>query len=76
MASVSFAKGKEMKKSKRDKLWGISAICVSVIGIFLNVANVLDFEMTDGVKIILSLLTFAAVIILIYTSLKKWQEKL
>ena len=51
-------------------------LVISIGNIAINVINIFDAKMPDAVAILMCLIILAAVCVLVYTSLKKWQNKI
>ena len=64
-----------MNEKKLNLMWSISLLVISIGNIAINVINIFDAKMPDAVAILMCLIILAAVCVLIYTSLKKWQNK-
>ncbi|MBR2054017.1 MAG: hypothetical protein IJ968_03880 [Clostridia bacterium] len=65
-----------MDEKKINFLWSISLIAISLANAIIAITNAFDANVPDAVAIILSAVILAAVLVLLYTSFKKWQEKL
>lgn len=65
-----------MDNKKIDLLWSISLMVISLSTLAISVTNAFDANVPDAIAIILCLIILAAVCTLLYTSLKKWQQKL
>ena len=64
-----------MNEKKLNLMWSISLLVISIGNIAINVINIFDAKMPDAVAILMCLIILAAVCVLVYTSLKKWQNK-
>ncbi|MBR6753571.1 MAG: hypothetical protein IKM05_06035 [Clostridia bacterium] len=69
-------RGIELDEKKINFLWSISLIAISLANAIIAITNAFDANVPDAVAIILSAVILAAVLVLLYTSFKKWQEKL
>lgn len=65
-----------MNEKKINILWSISLMIISLSSLAISITNAFDAEMPDILAIILCIAILAAVLVLVYTSLKKWQQKL
>lgn len=65
-----------MDNKKIDFLWSISLIVISLANLIIGITNARDAQLPDALMIILCIIILAAACTLIYTSLKKWQQKL
>lgn len=65
-----------MDEKKINLMWSISLIIISISNIILCIINLFDAEMPDAIAIIFCVVILIAVCMLIYTGLKKWQQKL
>ncbi len=65
-----------MNEKKINILWSISLMVISLSSLAISITNAFDAEMPDILAIILCIAILAAVLVLVYTSLKKWQQKL
>lgn len=65
-----------MDEKKINLMWSISLIIISISNIILCIINFFDAETPDAIAIIFCVVILIAVCMLIYTSLKKWQQKL
>lgn len=65
-----------MNEKKLNLMWSISLLVISIGNIAINVINIFDAKMPDAVAILMCLIILAAVCVLVYTSLKKWQNKI
>jgi hypothetical protein len=59
-----------MEKKKTRLIWGISLIVVGVNSLFLNIANIISFELPFVLRIILFVISAIAIPVLIVTSVK------
>ena len=60
----------KMEKKKTRLIWGISLIVVGVNSLFLNIANIISFELPFVLKIILFAIAAISIPVLIVTSVK------
>ena len=65
-----------MNEKKLNLMWSISLLVISIANIAMTVTRIFDAEMPDAVAILMCIVILAAVCVLVYTSLKKWQKKL
>lgn len=65
-----------MNEKKLNLMWSISLLVISIANIAITVINIFDANMPDAVAILMCIVILAAVCVLVYTSLKKWQKKL
>lgn len=65
-----------MDHKKIDLLWSISLMVISLSSLVVSITNAFDANAPDALAIILCIIILIATGILVYTSLKKWQQKL
>lgn len=65
-----------MESRKIDLLWSISLVVISLSTLVISITDAFEGGIPDAVDVIFCLIILAAVCMLIYTSLKKWQQKL
>ncbi len=65
-----------MDHKKIDLLWSISLMVISLSSLAVSITNAFDANVPDAFAIILCIIILIAMGILVYTSLKKWQQKL
>jgi len=65
-----------MNEKKLNLMWSISLLVISIANIAITVINIFDVKIPDAVAILMCVVILAAVCVLVYTSLKKWQQKL
>lgn len=65
-----------MDNKKIDLLWSISLMVISLSSLLISITDAFDANVPDALGIILCIIILIATVILLYTSLKKWQQKL
>lgn len=65
-----------MNAKKIDILWSVSLMVISLSSLAISITDAFDADMPDALAIILCVVVLAAACTLVYTSLKKWQQKL
>ncbi len=65
-----------MDNKKIDLLWSISLMVISLSSLLISITDAFDANVPDALSIILCIIILIATVILLYTSLKKWQQKL
>lgn len=65
-----------MNEKKLNLMWNISLLVISIANIVMTIFNLFDAKMPDAVAILMCVVILAAVCVLVYTSLKKWQQKM
>ena len=65
-----------MNAKKIDILWSVSLMVISLSSLAISITNAFDADLPDALAIILCVVVHTAVCTLVYTSLKKWQQKL
>lgn len=65
-----------MNNKKNDLLWSISLVVISLATLIISLTNAFDDNVPEAVAIVLCVIILTAVCTLLYTSLKKWQQKL
>ena len=65
-----------MESRKIDLLWSINLVVISFSTLVVSITDAFEGGTPDALAVILCLIILAAVCTLIYTSLKKWQQKL
>ncbi|MDE5990891.1 MAG: hypothetical protein K2H36_04850 [Clostridia bacterium] len=62
-----------MKKYKAtDILWATSVVIITIVAIILSVTSIIEYNLPMAVRIICGVLDFVAVIVLVFTTVKKF----
>ena len=62
-----------MKKYKAtDILWVTSVVIISIVAIILSVTSIVEYNLSMAVRIICGVLDIVAVIVLVFTTVKKF----
>ena len=64
-----------MKKNKKQLVWAISMLVISVISIIISIANICGIDLPDVLKVLLGATDLIAVAVMAYTTVRLYVIK-